>query len=691
MNTLEHQKVTASHLARKAYLYVRQSTLRQVVENTESTQRQYALRRRAVTLGWAENQIVVIDSDLGHSGASMADRAGFQRLVAEVGMGQAGIVMGLEVSRLARNCTDWHRLLEICALTETLLLDEDGLYDPKHFNDRLVLGLKGTMSEAELHLLGARLRGGVLSKASRGELRLPLPVGFLYDSEGRVALDPDLQVQEAIRHVFRTFQRIGSAFSAIKALRHEGVLFPRRVRHGTHEGELMWAAIDHTRLLQLLHNPRYAGAFFYGRIHFQRNVEGRVVSRKLPREQWHTLLPDAHPGYISWEEYEENQRRLQQMAQAYGIDRVKRPPREGPALLQGMVVCGRCGRRMTVRYNRRYGHEAPTYYCQALRVNEGAAGCQVIPGTGIDVLVGNVIVEAVTPLALEVALRVQEELHARLAEAERLRHKQVERARYETDLARRRYMQVDPDNRLVADTLEAEWNTKLRAMAEAERVFQQGCQADRAVVSESQREAVLGLASDFPRLWKDPKTPQRERKRMLRLLIDDVTLVRDKQITLHIRFKGGVLETRTLPLPRPAWELRKTPPEVLREIDRLLDHHTCPEIASVLNERGLRSGPGLQFNTENLSRVIQAYGIKTRYERLRAQGMLTGEEMAERLGVTPDTIRNWRKHGLVTGFPYSGKHECLYPFPVAEPPMKLLGRKLDDRRPHGSSNARGAV
>ena len=310
------QKVTASHLGRDAYLYVRQSSLRQVVEHGESTQRQYALRERALALGWPTERIHVIDSDLGQSGASAVGREGFQQLVAEVGLGHAGLVMGLEVSRLARNSSDWHRLLEICALTTTLILDEDGLYDPAHFNDRLLLGLKGTMSEAELHFLKARMRGGALNKARRGELKMRLPVGFLYNDRDKVILDPDRQVQTSIRCFFATFLRTGSATATVKDFRRQGLLFPRRIHKGLHKGELHWADLTHTRALTCLHNPRYAGAFFYGRTRTIRRPNGRYSSHSLAREDWFTLLPDAHEGYLSWEQFEAMQSTNSVYAQA---------------------------------------------------------------------------------------------------------------------------------------------------------------------------------------------------------------------------------------------------------------------------------------------------------------------------------------------------------------------------------------
>ena len=302
MSSEAHQKVTASHLRRNAYLYVRQSTMRQVFENTESTQRQYGLRQRAVTLGWPLDRVIVIDSDLGVSGASATDREGFQKLVAEVGLGRAGIVLGLEVSRLARNSTDWHRLLEICALSETLILDEDGIYDPAHFNDRLLLGLKGTMSEAELHVLAARLRGGILSKARRGELRCPLPVGLVHLAGAGVVLDPDQQVQESVRLLFQTFARTGAASATVRYFRQQGLLFPTRVARGTHQGALSWVPLSLGRAAEALHNPWYAGAYVYGRGRWRKQPDGRTRHQRLPKSEWHALIKDAHPGYISWEE-----------------------------------------------------------------------------------------------------------------------------------------------------------------------------------------------------------------------------------------------------------------------------------------------------------------------------------------------------------------------------------------------------
>ena len=669
------QKVRPEHLKRDAYLYVRQSTPRQVLENSESTKRQYALRQRAIALGWHADHIVVIDNDLGQSGASAIDREGFKKLVAEVGMGHAGLVIGLEVSRLARNSSDWHRLLEICAFTDTLILDEDGLYDPAHFNDRLLLGLKGTMSEAELHVMQARMRGGLLNKARRGELRLPLPVGFLYDTQGQVILDPDQQVQQSIRMLFQSFRRLGSASAVVKAFRDAKLLFPHRPRGGPQDGELLWLKLGITQVLFVLHNPRYAGAFVYGRTRLRRTLQG-TQQQRVPQEQWHTLLLGSHLGYISWEEFQENQRRLQSNAHALGPERRKSPPREGPALLQGLVICGLCGERMKVIYHVRAGHRVPDYICDGRTVDDPQPICQWISGKDVDEAVGELLLEIVTPVAIEVTLAVQQELQARLDEVERLRKEQVERARYEAELARRRYMRVDPDNRLVADTLEADWNGKLRALQEAQQEYEQQRQKDGVAVDEELRLRLHTLATDFPRLWRDPDTPDRERKRLAHLLLEDVTLIKREQLLIHIRFPGGA--TRTLQLPRPR-RVTVTPRCVIAEVDRLLDEYSYEAIAHILNSRGSMSGYGKPFTGRMIGRVKNKYRLQSRCERLRAKGMLTREEMAQRLGISTKQVTAWRAAGLLRGYLCTEKDEYLYEDPGPDPPRKAKGVRLSKR------------
>lgn len=664
MNT----KIEARHLKGNAYLYVRQLTVRQVFENQESTKRQYALRQRAIALGWPIERIIIIDTDLGKSGAS-SDREGFQRLVTEVSMGRAGIVMGLEVSRLARNSTDWHRLLEICALTSTLILDEDGIYDPSHFNDRLLLGLKGTMSEAELHVLRARLRGGILNKARRGELEMRLPIGFVYDADSRVRLDPDVRIQKTIRLLFQTFRRTGSALATVKAFRERKLQFPRRLYRGPQKGDVIWAELDHSRVLWVLHHPRYAGAFCFGRSRQRKHPDGRHLFVRLPREEWTAFIPDAHDGYISSDEFDANVRRLRENAYALGAEREKGPPREGPALLQGLAICAACGQRMTVRYHVFRGRPVPDYMCQRRGIQRAEPACQHIHGGALDEMIGKLLVEKVTPVTLEVALTVQKELENRVDETDRLRSQAVEQARHGAELARRRYMQVDPDNRMVADTLEADWNAKLRVLADAQEQCEKQKERDRGL-DDDQRARILALATDFPRLWNDPRTPDRERKRMARLLIEDVTLLKSKDVTVQIRFKGGATQTLSVPLPQSAWMKRQTSPEVVRAIDRLLDDHTDGEIAALLNDQGMLSGEGKRFHLGIVARIRTAYTLKSRYLRLRARGLLTKREIAKRLHVKPCTIKIWRRAGLLIAHRFDDRGQCLFEPPGAGTPVK---------------------
>jgi DNA invertase Pin-like site-specific DNA recombinase len=633
-----------------------------------------------VALGWPSERVITIDSDLGQSGASAADREGFQRLVTEVSLGRAGIVLGLEVSRLARNCSDWHRLLEICALTDTLILDEDGLYDPSHFNDRLLLGLKGTFSEAELHVLRARLRGGIVNKAQRGELKNPLPGGLVYDLQDHVVLDPDRQVQQALAVFFTTFERTGSACATVKYFREHGLLFPRRLRRGVRKGELVWGPLVESRALQVLHNPRYAGAFFHGRTRSCRSKNGHDSCRRLPPEEWQTLLPGAHPGYIAWEQYQRNRQRLQQNAQALGHDRRQSPAGEGPALLQGLVVCGRCGLRMTVRYHSRHAGLSPTYVCQRAGIEHAQRICQNISGSSLDAAIGPLLLEMLTPLTLEVALTVQQELQQRLEEADRLRQQQLERARYESDLAQRRYLQVDPNNRFVADALEADWNDKLRGLTEAQEQYERQRQADRALLDEPSREQILAWATDFPKLWHDPRTPERERKRMVRLLIEDVTLCKGERLTAQVRFKGGATRTLILPLPRPSWATWQTSPEMVAEIDRLLAQYTEGAIAELLDAQGWRSGKGQRLTLRMINRLRRAYRLKSRFQRLREAGMLTQHEIAAQLGISTTTVHDWRRTGLLQALAYNDKNQYLYKPVGPRKPIQLQGIKRTDPR-----------
>jgi DNA invertase Pin-like site-specific DNA recombinase len=683
----ESLKVQPHHLERDAYLYIRQSSLRQVIENVESTKRQYALRDRALALGWRDDQIIVIDHDQGESGASAAWRKGFQRLVTEVGMGQAGIVMGLEVSRLARNNADWHRLLEICALADTLILDEDGIYDPTSFNDRLLLGLKGTMSEAELHVLKARLRGGILNKVRRGEYRCSLPTGFVYDEAGNVGLDPDAQIRETIAYFFDTFSRVGSASQTVKVFRTEGLVFPSRLRSGD---ATVFRPLTASTAMRLLNNPRYAGAYVYGRRHYRRAADGKKkLQTKHDYGEWLACIPNAHPGYISWERFQENRNILQTNGRGYEVARAS-PPREGAALLQGRAVCGRCGRHFRIRYATRRGKQEAWYVCDRAHGARGEPNCQSIAGPPIDAAIGALVTEQMTPAAVELALEIRREIEVRYEEADQLRSRGIERAQLEADLAQRRFMLVDPSNRLVADTLEREWNDKLRALTEAREERERARQRDQVVLDDALRQRLATLTTDFRTLWDDPSTPNRERKRLLAYIIEDATLLKlpaEGMTKIHVRFKGGKTQTLTTLNPKSSAQQVKTPPRLVEFVDTLLDHHIYAKIADMLNEQGLRPGGSARrgqsdarFTALRVAYLVHEYDLRSRYERLRDRGMLTKGEAAARLGIHESTLVRWAECGLVTRHAYNA-HAYLYEVPDPHLPAKHCSRwdRLVDR------------
>jgi hypothetical protein len=507
-----------------------------------------------------------------------------------------------------------------------------------------------------------------LSKARRGELRMPLPVGLVYDPAGKVVLDPDTGVQQAIRHLFTLFARTGSARAVVQQFNADGLLFPVRVHTGTHKGELAWMPLQHWRVLRTLHNPRYAGAFVYGRRRERLAANGKKTIQVLPREQWIALFPDTHPGYISWDQYETNQRLLLANATAHGEDRTAGPAREGTALLQGLAICGRCGRRMTVRYHTRGGAQVPDYQCQNRCIQDGTARCQAIPGAVVDHAVGALLLDTLTPHALEVALTVQAELDTRAAEADALRRQAVERARHRSDLARRRYLAVDPDNRLVADSLEADWNDALRALQTAHEDYERASAAARIALTDEVKQQISSLATDFPGLWSNPNTPQRDRKRMVRLLVDDVTLHKTDRIHLHVRLRGGQTRSLTIEIPPTAWQARQTRPDTVAALDRLLDTHTDAEAAEMLNSAGRRSGENKPFTAGIVIHLRQKYHLLSRAERLRAQGLLTTTELAQRLRVHPSTIKSWTKAVILNSHKANDKNERLYQPTIAGDP-----------------------
>ena len=492
-------------------------------------------------------------------------------------------------------------------------------------------------------------------------------MGLVHDSHDRVVLDPDQQVQASVRLLFDTFLRTGTAHAVVKHFHAQTLLFPRYLTTGPRKGEVVWEPIDLWRVLSILKNPRYAGAYTFGRGRWKKQPDGRFKHHVLPRDQWLVLLHDAHPGYITWAQHEQILERLSANAHAFGIDRRHGPPREGPALLQGLVVCGRCGLRMSVRYHRRADALVPEYLCLHA-YHQGHPVCQVLSGAAIDAAVGQLLVAAVNPMAIGVALAVQHEIQARLDEADRLRQLQVQRAQYEADAARQRYLHVDPANRLVADSLEADWNRTLRALGDAQDLCQRGREADRVMVEAGQQQQIRQLATDFPALWHDPGTPMRERKRMAALLLEDVTLLQDDAITIHVRFRGGTTTTLSLPRPRQVWQVRTASPQALDRIAPLLEHeHTNAQIAETLNAEDFTTGSGKPFTGASVHWLCYSHGLKNLRQRLRAGQWRTAEEMRAELGIGRDALRTLRTSGRLRARLCNDKGEWLYR-PASEQP-----------------------
>lgn len=592
-------KITPQHLERKAYVYVRQSSLAQVEHHRESTERQYRLQERAQGLGWPAEQVEVIDADQGQSGASSEGRPGFQRLVSEVALGQVGVVLGLEVSRLARCCADWYRLLEVATLTGTLIADEEGIYDPRHYNDRLLLGLKGTLSEAELHLLKQRMIGGRRNKASRGEFRIRLPIGYVWEKGEGIRMDPDERVRDTLSLFFRCFDRIGSALGLARSFEEHQQLFPYRDGWGSPEVAVSWRPLSVSRAVGLLRNPLYAGVYVYNR------KGAQEVDVEDPSAGGRIWIEDSHPGYITGEQYQENLARLAANRQRYPWIRPSASAREGKSLLQGMVLCGRCGARMQVSY----GPEGSAIYrC----ISSGTRRlCQAVHGRHVDPLVEKVLLETLTREELDLALGALEKLAERAHELDRQWEKRIEAARYEADKAARRYYQVEPENRLVARTLEAEWNERLEALERLQQEYARLRQKPPFQLAPWQREKILALAEDLPRLWKAPTTRQSQRKRLLRLLIEDITLQNREDpwsVEVAIRWKTGTVSWHRAERVRPY--PHTTSSEVLTRIEALLAENTDQEITEILNREGHRSGYGRVFTAGSVAHIRTRRGLR---------------------------------------------------------------------------------
>jgi DNA invertase Pin-like site-specific DNA recombinase len=646
-------KITEQHQSRAAYVYVRQSTMAQVRHHQESTERQYALRQKALELGWSEGAIRTLDRDLGMSGAQMTGREDFKTLVADISMGQVGAVFALEASRLARSDLDWHRLLRLCALTQTLVIDEDGCYDPSDFNDALLLGLKGTMAQAELHFLRARLLGGKLNKAKKGELRFPLPVGYCYDEQGGILPDPDEEVRGAVEMVFRLFRETGSAYAVVQRFAASGLRFPKRAYGGAWDGKLVWGRLTHGRVLGILKNPSYAGMYVFGRYQYRQEItpEGEVRKRMqaVAMPAWRVSLKEHHHGYIRWEEFQKNIERLEKNRTNGEETILSGPAREGLALLQGLVLCGTCGRALTVRYTGN-GGLYPAYLCNRLcREGLAASYCMSFRCDQLDAAITAEALNALRPAEIELALAALCELETRDQTILRQWQMRLERAEYEAALAERRYQEVDPSFRLVAATLERRWNEALLRWEALKKEAAEYQRREARVATPEQKAKVLALARDLPRLWHAPSTQAKDRKRMLRLLIKDITVEKSpqqpKQLSVHVRWQGGACTDLVVQLLPNFPDRIRYPPELVHRVQELA--HSLPDwqIAARLNQEGQRSALGKSFTVSMIKWIRYRHQIPAM--KLLRPEELTVQQVAERFAVSSSVVYYWIERGVI--------------------------------------------
>src|SRR5947207_3029766 len=654
-------KVTAQHRDRLAVVYVRQSTLRQVTHHTESTKLQYALVERASMLGWAPSRVLVIDEDMGHSAGGVQDRPGFTRLVSEVGLGHVGVVLGIEMSRLARCGRDWHQLLELCALSGTLLADPDGVYDPAEHNDRLLLGLKGTISEAELHLIKQRMWGGRLAKARRGELAVPLPAGYVRRPSGEVALDPDEQVQAVIRLIFELLDRLGTVNAVLCFLADNHIQLGIRVREGPERGELSWRRPSRAGVQNILRNPAYAGIYAYGRsrVDPRRRQAGRPFTGRVrtAREEWMVFLPGLLPAYIGVEQYERNRQQMEaNRSRSQSVGAV----RDGPALLAGLVVCGRCGARMTVHYQRAAGGTLqPVYVCARQKSDYGGGQCQQLAGSCVDGYVTGLLLDALAPAALEVSLAAAGQAGGRRAQVDRIWRQRLERAGFAADRARRQYQLAEPENRLVARQLEKDWEA---ALAERERL---GEEYDRFTASRprtltpAERRQIRALAADLPAVWNAPTTTDADRKQLIRHLVEQVRVTvfgASEKADVEVTWAGGHRTAGQITRPVACLTQLSYYPQLATRARELAGAGcTTVQIAERLNAEGFRPPKRIPAFTPNaVSDLLRALGIQRSRIPARRPALAQHDwwlrDLARHLDMSEVTLDSWVRRGCATGY-----------------------------------------
>jgi DNA invertase Pin-like site-specific DNA recombinase len=612
-------KIHSTHCERMAFVYVRQSTWLQVAENRESTERQYRLRERAIELGWPPNRVEIIDEDQGRSGSTALYRTGFQRLAAEVGLGKVGVVLMLEASRLARNNSDWYRLIEICGVSGTLIADESAVYNPREPNDRLLLGVKGTLSEAELFTLRTRLYEGRWNKARKGLLRFPLPAGYVRTDDGGWALDPDTQVRERLGYVFASFRRLGVVRAVVRDLKQQDLELPIRITAQEEYGALLWKVPTLSAVIRLLHNPAYAGAYVYGRSEYlseRRSPKtGKASVHVRNVAQWPVSIHEHHPAYISWEEFVNNQERLRQN---WGREENRGVAREGRALLQGLIYCGLCGRKMSIQNRAVAENRSPSYLCGRAYQDGEDKTCQSMTSRPIDAAVVEAFLAALSPMSLRVATQVMEQLEQELRSQRRQRELQREQARYEARLAQRQYDAVDPANRLVAAELERRWNEKLERVEQFEQAFVRAERAADWDLTAEERTAIQELSRDLPALWSAETTTDQDRKQLLRLVIESVQVdgrSQAGQVEVQIRWRSGTVTSVNVKRTAPGECSLKTPEQAVRQIHQMAPQCTYTEMADELNRAGLHSAFGRRFTKQHVGYICRREGLDRRQPR----------------------------------------------------------------------------
>lgn len=689
--TITFSKVTTTHLAKLAYVYVRQSSLGQVLHHGESTDMQYQLVERATQLGWPSDRIEVIDEDLGKSGASAEHRSGFQFLMSELGLGRVGLVLSLDASRLARNNSDWYRLIELCSMVGALIADGEQLYEPRLYHDRLILGLSGMMSEAELHNLRMRLQAGARHKAERGELQRHLPVGLERQRDGTVILNPDEEVQARLRLIFTKFTELGSARAVRNYLLREQLRIPSRPVRGPAPHETVWHLPRNSTIRRILHNPAYAGAYVYGQrvVDATRQQPGRRSTGvvQVPIEAWAVCLQDVYPAYITWETYLANRARLQANRNDFGQGG-QGVPREGKALLQGIALCGRCGRRMQLRYSGPQG-EFPVYRCGLEAQDYGGTHCQEVRAPGVDQAVEALVLEALAPERIALALEALGQLELEMAALEQQWQLRLERARYEAQRAQRQYHAVEPDHRLVARTLESQWEAALRAVESAERDYETWRRENRGQITPQERQEILAIGEDLPQVWHAETTTNADRKHLLRLVVKEVIVDQKRlwgKVWFQINWQTGASSEHEIVRHAVSYHEHADGERVQERIAQLhAQQQTDRQIAAVLNAEGYRTTYGQPFRAQNIGYLREKQGLPNikesglRPDRLRwDDGAYTIAGVVQAVGVNKTTVHTWLQQGRLQGR-HLGPY-MLWRIDLTDEQISALRRQADQHR-----------